>query len=58
MEVFITSVMVNTASAAVVHNHPPGDPEPSQSDIHFTHRNTHKLAVSYAASVFVSGSTY
>lgn len=38
MEVFRTSIMVNAASAIVVHNHPSGDPEPSQSDIQFTQR--------------------
>lgn len=38
MEVFRTSVMVNAASAIVVHNHPSGDPKPSQSDINFTRR--------------------
>lgn len=38
MEVFRTSVMVNAASAIVVHNHPSGDPQPSRSDIQFTQR--------------------
>ncbi|WP_303905239.1 JAB domain-containing protein [Thiohalomonas denitrificans] len=38
MEVFRTSIMVNAASAIVVHNHPSGDPNPSQADIHFTQR--------------------
>jgi DNA repair protein RadC len=38
MEVFRTSIMVNAASAIVIHNHPSGDPEPSQSDIQFTQK--------------------
>lgn len=38
MEVFRTSIMVNAASAIVVHNHPSGDPAPSQSDIAFTQK--------------------
>lgn len=38
MEVFRTSFMVNAASAIVVHNHPSGDPSPSQADIHFTQK--------------------
>jgi DNA repair protein RadC len=38
MEVFRTSIMVNAASAIVVHNHPSGDPKPSESDIQFTQR--------------------
>jgi len=36
MEVFRTSILVNATSAIVMHNHPSGDCEPSQSDIEFT----------------------
>jgi len=36
MEVFRTSILVNAASAIVMHNHPSGDSEPSKSDIEFT----------------------
>ena len=38
MEVFRTSIMVNAASAIVVHNHPSGDPNPSASDLTFTQK--------------------
>lgn len=38
MEVFRTSIMVNAASSIVVHNHPSGDPTPSQADTHFTQK--------------------
>lgn len=38
MEVFRTSIVVNAASAIVVHNHPSGDPTPSQSDIDLTEK--------------------
>jgi len=38
MEVFRTSIMVNAISAIVVHNHPSGDPEPSETDLRFTRR--------------------
>jgi len=38
MEVFRTSIMVNAASAIVLHNHPSGDPTPSRADIQFTQR--------------------
>jgi len=36
MEVFRTSILVNAASAIVMHNHPSGDAEPGQADIEFT----------------------
>ncbi len=35
---FRTSIMVNAAAAVVVHNHPSGDPKPSENDIELTRR--------------------
>ena len=32
------SLLVNASSVILLHNHPSGDPRPSQQDIHFTDR--------------------
>lgn len=37
-EVFKTAVLSNAASIILFHNHPSGDPEPSQEDINITDR--------------------
>ncbi|UYO63638.1 DNA repair protein RadC [Acetobacterium wieringae] len=37
-EVFKTAIMSNAASIVLFHNHPSGDPEPSQEDISITKR--------------------
>ncbi|MFG6121127.1 RadC family protein [Thalassobacillus sp. B23F22_16] len=37
-EVFKTAIMNNSASIMVAHQHPSGDPQPSQEDIHITRR--------------------
>ncbi|URN83912.1 JAB domain-containing protein [Acetobacterium wieringae] len=37
-EVFKTAVLSNAASIILFHNHPSGDPEPSQEDINITER--------------------
>jgi DNA repair protein RadC len=38
MEAFRSCFALNAASAIVVHNHPSGDPQPSQADIDFTRK--------------------
>ena len=37
-EVMIPAIKESAASFAVIHNHPSGDPSPSQADIEITHR--------------------
>lgn len=37
-EVVKQALSLNAASLILCHNHPSGDPEPSQADIHITHR--------------------
>ena len=37
-EVFKTAILSNAASIILFHNHPSGDPEPSQEDINITSR--------------------
>lgn len=43
MEVFRTSILVNAASAIVMHNHTSGNPQPSEADIEFT-RKLYRIA--------------
>ena len=43
IEVFRTAFPVNAYGAVVLHNHPSGDPAPSQSDIEFT-RTLNRMA--------------
>ncbi|MFQ5632592.1 MAG: JAB domain-containing protein, partial [bacterium] len=38
MEVFRTSILVNAHGIIIIHNHPSGDPKPSQDDIEFTEK--------------------
>src|SRR4051812_47122982 len=37
-EVFLTAVLHHAAAVVVAHNHPSGDPTPSQDDVSVTHR--------------------
>jgi len=37
-EVMVPAIKESAASLALVHNHPSGDPSPSQQDIEITHR--------------------
>ena len=37
-EIFKEAVKYPTARLLIAHNHPSGDPEPSQADLHFTQR--------------------
>ena len=37
-EIFKRALLVNAASIVVAHNHPSGDPSPSNEDINVTHR--------------------
>ncbi len=37
-EVFKPAILTSSASIILIHNHPSGDPTPSQADIDITHR--------------------
>ncbi|MGB1200740.1 MAG: JAB domain-containing protein [Cognaticolwellia aestuarii] len=37
-EVLRSAIMINAPAIILVHNHPSGNPKPSQSDIHFTEK--------------------
>ena len=42
-EVLRRGIEVNAVAVVLAHNHPSGSPEPSQADIHLTHRLTELL---------------
>ncbi|UCD12562.1 MAG: hypothetical protein JSU88_05660, partial [Nitrospinaceae bacterium] len=60
-EVMIPAIKESAAAIALVHNHPSGDPMPSQQDIEITHRISKTgqiIGIKLADHVIIGGETY
>lgn len=60
-EVFKPAILANAASVVLVHNHPSGDPEPSQEDRAITERLKHAgdlLGIKVLDHVVIGDGTY
>ena len=60
-EIFAPALQLACASLIIVHNHPSGDPEPSDDDIHFTtkmHEAGEMLGIPLADHLIISKSGY
>ena len=60
-EVMIPAIKESAAAIALVHNHPSGDPMPSQQDIEITHRISKTgqiIGIKLVDHVIIGGETY